>query len=177
VPQRESDLYAERSYQDRRRRRLVHHSGRHDRHACRANECYYVADCQCLESHRPALHRHGRERVCRRVVERLELVHSQFRADRNIKQVAVCNLSSCGSHAMAYRLYVSLNDPAGGNNLRQVTFTATTVPNGTDYDYTTCATGTSRTPTASSFSATDSGGFECSFDCSQTGATVSLTYN
>ncbi|MFN8575115.1 MAG: hypothetical protein U0132_23885 [Gemmatimonadaceae bacterium] len=93
--------------------------------------------------------------------------------------IGVCNLVSCGSHASAYRLYVDINDPSAGfgNNLRQVVFTAVTVPNGTDFDGSTCALGSSRTPTASTFNGTDSGSFECAFNCSATGATVNLTYN
>lgn len=92
--------------------------------------------------------------------------------------IGVCALVTCGSHSSSYRLYVDLFDPEpGGNNLRQVVFTAVTVPNGTDFDGSTCALGSSRTPTASSFNATDSGSFECAFNCNGTGATLNITYN
>jgi hypothetical protein len=110
-------------------------------------------------------------------------VTANFAATADILQVGVCTLVSCTSsatHSSSYRLYVDINDPelttGTSANLRQVVFTATTVPNGTDFDSSTCTTGSARTPTASSFAGTDSGPFECPFSCSATGATVTLTY-
>lgn len=105
-------------------------------------------------------------------------VASNFVGTNDILGLGVCNLVSCGSHASAYRMYADISDPStNGNNLRQVVFTAVTVPNGTDFNSGTCALGSNRTPTASSFNATDSGSFECSFSCTATGATLNLTYN
>lgn len=104
-------------------------------------------------------------------------VTANFVASADITNVGVCNLTSCGSHASAYRLYVNVNDPVAVTyNLRQVVFAATTVPSGTDHDG-SCTPGTSHSPTASSFNGTDSGGFECTFDCNQTGTSVNITYN
>lgn len=103
---------------------------------------------------------------------------ANFAGTTGITGVAVCALSTCGSHSSTYRLYVDVVDPfAGAFNLRQVIFTATTVPNGTDFDATTCALGSSRSPTAANFTSTDGGSFECAYNCSATGATVNLTYN
>ncbi|MFN8575111.1 MAG: hypothetical protein U0132_23865 [Gemmatimonadaceae bacterium] len=99
-------------------------------------------------------------------------------ADGHVNAVGVCALVSCGSHSSSYRLYVNVDDPIIGGlyNLRQVVFAATSVTNGTDHNG-SCATGTSHSPTASTFTGTDSGGFECTFDCNQTGTTVNITYN
>lgn len=106
---------------------------------------------------------------------------SNFSSSANIGAAAVCALSSCGSHSSSYRLYVDVNDPVlvgtSRKNLRQVVFTATTVPNGNDFNSGTCALGSGRTPTAASFSGTDTGAFECAYNCTATGTTVSLTYN
>lgn len=99
-------------------------------------------------------------------------------AGANVKAAAVCALLTCGSHSSSYRLYVNVNDPIMGGvyNLRQVVFVVNTVPNATDFDG-SCNAGSSHSPTASSFSGTDSGGFECAFDCNQTGTNVNITYN
>lgn len=108
---------------------------------------------------------------------------SNFNGTTDILAAAVCTLSSCtgfSTHSSSYRLYVDINDPdQSGNfsNLRQIEFTATTVPNGTDFNSVSCASGTSHSPTASTFSATDGGSFECGYNCSATGATMNVTYN
>ena len=90
--------------------------------------------------------------------------------------VRACNLVSCGSHASAYRLDVELKDTYLGNNLDNVVFTTTYVPNGTDFDASTCALGSTRTPSGAPFAATDSGPFECGTGCGNSGATVNLIY-
>lgn len=104
---------------------------------------------------------------------------ANFSGTTHITAAAACALSTCGSHSSSYRLYVDVTDawslPA--KNIRQVVFAATSVPNGTDFDSSTCVSGSSRTPTASSFTGTDSGSFECAYNCNATGATVNLTYN
>ncbi|MFN8575165.1 MAG: hypothetical protein U0132_24135 [Gemmatimonadaceae bacterium] len=101
-------------------------------------------------------------------------------ADGHVNAVGVCALVTCGSHSSSYRLYVNVDDPIiiAGNpyNLRQVIFAATSVPTGTDHDG-TCTAGSSHSPTSGPFGGMDSGGFECTFDCNQTGTNVNITYN
>jgi len=109
-------------------------------------------------------------------------VVSNFVGTANILTVSVCSLSPCEAedmHAYAYRMYVNLNDPSAmaGKNLSRVTFTATTVPDGHELDPSPCELGSATTPTASSFNSTDSGIFECPYNCSATGATLNITYN
>ena len=104
----------------------------------------------------------------------------------NIVGISVCALSSCDivdSHSSEYRLYVNVNDPgplsAGGNVgwIKAVTFTTTDESDAEPLDVTTCTlSGVSFSPLSSSYSATDNGVFECSYDCTQTGASVTITY-
>lgn len=109
-------------------------------------------------------------------------VTSNFVGTAHINAAAACALWTCtnvGTHSYKYRLYVDVTDPIGAptKHLRQVVFQATSVPNGTDYGAVTCAAGSSHTPAASSYSATDSGSFECTYNCSQTGTTLNIVYN
>lgn len=109
-------------------------------------------------------------------------VTSSFNGTADILQVGICTLVSCSglsNHSSSYRLYFDIDDPAFGTvaNLRQVILATTSVPNGTDYNSSTCVAGTSHTPTGSSFSSTDTGTFECAFDCNGSGPTLSITYN
>ncbi|MCC7019142.1 MAG: hypothetical protein IT332_05275 [Ardenticatenales bacterium] len=108
-------------------------------------------------------------------------VVSNFVGTANIIDIAVCSLSPCEAedmHAYAYRMYVDVNDPGpGGKHLSHVTFTATTVPDGHELDPSPCELGSATTPTSSSFNATDSGVFECPFNCDAAGTTLNITYN
>lgn len=108
---------------------------------------------------------------------------SNFVGTTGINAASVCALAYCTSvsadHAYGYRLYVDVYDPhpASGKNLSHVTFTATTVPNGHEINLSPCTLGSATTPTAASFNNTDSGSFECAYNCTATGTTVNITYN
>jgi hypothetical protein len=109
---------------------------------------------------------------------------SNFVATANILNVTVCDISgSCGSTAgpRAYALLVNLNDPIPVTlqNLHSVTFTTTSVDGGFTIPLNTCVTSsTAVTPTSQTFTATDTGNFECAYACgSVSGASISLTYH
>ena len=102
-----------------------------------------------------------------------------------ITNIEVCALSTCGtvdSHSSEYRLYVDIVDPyqpGGGriHHLQAVTFTTTDESDGKHLDFGACSLGAiTVSPDSASYSATDTGSFECSFDCTQTGASVTITY-
>jgi hypothetical protein len=107
---------------------------------------------------------------------------SNYTPGTDFVHISVCNISgSCAmaSGPRAYQLMVDLNDPiTGGQNLHSVTFTTTSVDGGFAITTNNCTTtSTAVTPTSQSFSATDTGTFECSFACgSVTGASIALTY-
>jgi hypothetical protein len=101
----------------------------------------------------------------------------------NIVGISVCDISGsdCGSTTgkRAYRLLVDVNDPASTTlHLQQVSFVTTSVDNGVEFDMMTpCSvTANTVTPTSQNFAAQDNGGFECGFNCTATGATVTIVY-
>jgi hypothetical protein len=100
----------------------------------------------------------------------------------NITDIKVCNEATCAevdTHSYGYRLYVELNDtigPAGAFNLRQVTFTASSVDDGYELDTSSCTLGNAVEPSYETYSASDTGLFECYYSCSNAGTTLSITY-
>lgn len=101
----------------------------------------------------------------------------------NIVDIQVCDEDTCAeedTHSHGYRLYVKVNDPywylSRRYNLRQVVFATTSVDDGYELDTTSCTLGDAVTATSQSFSATDSGAFECGYDCDNNGTTLSITY-
>jgi hypothetical protein len=103
----------------------------------------------------------------------------------NITDIQVCSGNACGSqydgHAWSYRLIARVTDPVVlgfiPHNLRQVVFTTTSVDDGYVIDE-NCDLSTAVSPTAQSWSATDSGsnGFECGFSCSNSGPSMTILY-
>lgn len=100
----------------------------------------------------------------------------------------MCNLESCaggdGPHGSSYRILLDiaqaivLAGTCGGTiaNLNKVDFDSTRIDDGIAYDTTTCMAGSSAQPTQGSYSATDSGTFECAISCSDLGASVTILY-
>jgi len=104
----------------------------------------------------------------------------------NIVGISVCHpgdLCSSGgtSHDFDYELIVDLTDPVASPlrvyNLRQVVFTTTSMDDGYVIDDQACTLGSSVTPSADSFTQTDLGPFECAFDCTASGPSVTITYD
>jgi hypothetical protein len=99
----------------------------------------------------------------------------------NITNIVVCSGDACGSqednHAWSYRLIAQVNDPVPASfNLRQVVFTTTSVDDGYAISPTTCSVGTAVSPTSQSFTATDSGMWECGYSCDYSGTSLEITY-
>ncbi len=101
----------------------------------------------------------------------------------NITAIDLCstdmwctNLSE--DHAYGYKLKVKLTDPVPGGpfHLRQVVYTTSAVDDGFLLNLGSCSLGSSVSPTTQSFSETDSGGFECGFDCDASGPSLVLEY-
>lgn len=99
-----------------------------------------------------------------------------------VSDIQVCDIGgTCGSTTgpRAYKLKVDITDPIGGpQNLQSVVFTTTSVDDGFTIDNSDCSTtSTTVSPTSQTFTATDTGGFECDFACANvTGPTVTITY-
>jgi hypothetical protein len=100
----------------------------------------------------------------------------------NITDIDVCDFQTCDAvdvHSHGYRLVAKVVDPhlpGGIHNLRQVVFATTSVDDGYELDTSTCTLGTSVSPTSQTFSATDSGGFECGYSCDNSGTNLLITY-
>jgi hypothetical protein len=109
----------------------------------------------------------------------------------NIVDIDICQGDECsgtsGDHSWNYKLIVDVNDPEDSYayNLRDVTYTTTSVDDGYEIDFglthTTCdSLGDSVSPTSQSFTATDRPGkwrsTRCSFNCNIVGTSVQLTY-
>ncbi len=101
----------------------------------------------------------------------------------NITGIELCstdmwctNLSE--DHAYGYKLKVKINDPdqADSYNLRQVVYTTSVVDDGYLLNLGSCSLGSSVSPTTQSFSETDSGPFECGFNCDASGPSLVLEY-
>jgi len=103
----------------------------------------------------------------------------------NILAITVCDIGSetCkaeDTHSYGYKLIVDINQQKvvgfTPHNLRQVVYTTTSMDDGFELDTSNCTLGTGRTPIAESFTGTDTPPFACPFNCSQAGATVTITY-
>jgi len=96
-----------------------------------------------------------------------------------------CTAGETG-HSSGYRLLVDAarqwsryTCPANGNPydyLDRVTYSTSSIPNGSEIDMDNCTLGSSVIWTGSEDGATDYGSFECSFDCTATGASLTLLY-
>lgn len=65
-----------------------------------------------------------------------------------------------------------------GFNLREVIYTTTSVDDGVLVTSSGCATGSTVSPSSQTFTQTDSGAFECSYDCANiAGPLLTITYN
>ena len=103
----------------------------------------------------------------------------------NILDMKVCTaglgcLSGGTLHDFEYQLAIDITDPVSlglySYNLRRVDFTASNIDDGNVLDLGVCTLGTSVTRTAASFSQSDSGPFECSFDCQSGAPSVTIAY-
>ncbi len=101
----------------------------------------------------------------------------------NIVDIQLCstdmwctNLSE--DHTYGYKLIVDINDPdlSINGNLRQVVYTTSSVDDGHLLNLGPCSLGSSVSPTTQSFSETDSGAFECGFDCDASGPSLVFEY-
>jgi len=106
---------------------------------------------------------------------------SNVTATANITDIDVCSGDACGSgqdnHAWSFRLIAQVNDPVAGNfNLRQVEFTTTSVDDGHAISTTTCSVGTAVSPTSQTFTAIDTGMWECGYSCDYSGPSLEITY-
>jgi hypothetical protein len=113
-------------------------------------------------------------------------VLSNINLTANIIAIDVCQLSSysCSTvsdgHSYGYKLRVNVTDPiypgAVQHNLRQVVYTTTAVDDGFLLNLGSCSLGTGVTVNSQTWTATDTGAFECSCDCTQTGPTMTIEY-
>lgn len=100
----------------------------------------------------------------------------------NITDIQICNEDTCAevdTHSYGYRMYVELNDDLAlgtTHHLRQVVYTTTAVDDGAELDASACTLGTSVTPDSQTFSATDSGSFECYYSCDNAGTSIRISY-
>lgn len=105
-----------------------------------------------------------------------------------IRSVSICDVDSCSSggstHSWVYKLIVDidhmqslscLSPPLKPTYLARVQYETTTVDDGNVISG-NCTEGSAGTPTSQTFTATDNGSFECSFVCSATGPSVTITY-
>jgi len=104
-----------------------------------------------------------------------------------IYDVVICDINSdnCLSLDNDYRLNVDIDEVNGiantlcgpwARHINRVVYTITNIANGDDYDGAHCVVGSAVSPTSSSFSATDFGAFECTFDC-EAGPSLIVTFN
>jgi len=104
-----------------------------------------------------------------------------------IYDVVICDINAddCLSLDNDYRLNVDIDEingaastPCGllNRHINRVVYTITNISNGDDYEGTHCVVGSAVSPTASSFSATDFGTFECAFNC-EAGPSLTVTFN
>ncbi len=101
----------------------------------------------------------------------------------NIVDIQLCSTdmyctTPTEDHAYGYTVIVDINDPIqfGTHHLRQVVYTTSAVDDGHLLNLGTCSLGNSVSPTTQSFSQTDSGAFECAFDCDASGPSIILEY-
>jgi hypothetical protein len=99
---------------------------------------------------------------------------------------AVCDSVVCGgAHSFQYELLVDLvanavflcgATPHSGQ-LETVAYTASDIDDGDELSTDGCSEIATRTPEAGPFTATDTGSFECPFNCDATGPTVTILYD
>lgn len=93
--------------------------------------------------------------------------------------VDICDELTCEDvdlHGHGYRLSAKLRDPDGSYNLRQVVFATTEVDDGQELDIENCTLGPAVSPTTQTFTATDSGPFECGYSCDNAGTSLLIRY-
>lgn len=104
-----------------------------------------------------------------------------------IRSVTICdiNADACEGYDGDYRLNVVVDQAYGTGGagcsmysrfINRVVYTITEIDDGDDYNATLCVLGTAVGPTTNSFTATDSGTFECSANCEQ-GPSLTITFN
>jgi len=104
-----------------------------------------------------------------------------------IRSVTICDINAdeCESYDGDYRLNVIVDKTygAGGGScngnpryINRVVYTISSVDDGDAYDASGCTLGSAVSPTTNSFSATDFGTFECTFDC-EPGPALTVTFN
>jgi hypothetical protein len=99
--------------------------------------------------------------------------------------LAICTIDSCTSgatHSWTYRLTADIDDAVticatDVAYLYSVSYTTTAVDDGDDVFLGNCTEVAAVSPTSQTWQATDFGTFECSFNCSVTGASMTITYN
>jgi len=105
--------------------------------------------------------------------------------------VSVCTVSSCSSgatHSWEYELIVDVDNnligvvclPGGFNNARlyQVDYDTSVVDDGDTINVGNCTETAAVSPTSQTWSASDTGSFECTFTCAAaTGPSVSIVYD
>lgn len=100
----------------------------------------------------------------------------------NITDIDICAEDTCSeedTHSHGYRLSAEVGDAlwlGRTHNLRQVVFATTAVSDGYELDTALCELDDAVTVTSQSFSATDSGTFECHYSCDNSGTTLDITY-
>jgi len=106
-----------------------------------------------------------------------------------IRSVVLCDINSdqcVDTFDNDYRLNVDIDKvngavaggPCNGNfrYINRVVYTITNIDDGDDYDSSHCVIGSAVSPTSNSFVATDTGTFECAFNC-ETGPSLTITLN
>lgn len=108
-----------------------------------------------------------------------------------IRSVSVCAVDGCTSgftsHGWAYKLIVDVDDANVrfctlllGNEpafLDRVEYTTTSVDDGDKINTGTCAENGAVSPTSQTWTATDTGSFECAFNCNATPVYTGISYN
>ncbi len=108
-----------------------------------------------------------------------------------IRSVSVCHVDGCGTqyvdNGWTYKLLVDVDHTGptywcpvsqtwASTYLTSVNYTTTAVSGGNLVDVVRCSEGSSVTPDSQSWSATDTGAFECALSCDYDGASVAITY-
>lgn len=104
---------------------------------------------------------------------------SNVNLTNDIVAISLCNTNMCGGSSLAvgYTLIVSINDPSGttGNNLDNVDYVTTAVPNGTVCGASN-TTPISQTNSGNQYISTGNTNI-CPFTCSVSGSSMVISYN
>jgi hypothetical protein len=103
---------------------------------------------------------------------------SNVNLTNDIVAISLCSTNMCGgaSLAVGYTLIVSINDPnAGGNNLDNIDYVTTAVPNGTECGASS-TTPLSQTNAGNQYISTGNTNI-CPFTCSVSGSSMTVLYN